>query len=103
MTARVDASFSSTSILLKQSESVTSGWEKASNRGKSSYLEHIKIHLRGKKNSEHASNSSFTPLRQATSTYVGIGLAMADGVARLLPRRIVILTTSASKVLAPAH
>ena len=96
MTARVDASFSSTSILLKQSESVTSGWEKASNRGKSSYLEHIKIHLRGKKNSEHASNSSFTP-------YVGIGLAMADGVARLLPRRIVILTTSASKVLAPAH
>ena len=96
MTTRVHASFSSTSILLKQSESVTRGWEKSCNRGKSSYLEHIKIHLRGKKNSEHASNSSFTP-------YVGIGLAMAAGVARLLPRRIVILTTSASKVLAPAH
>lgn len=103
LTRRVHASVSSTSILLKQSESVTSGWEKASNCGKSSYLEHIKIHLRGKKNSEHASNSSLTPLRQATSSYVGIGLAMADGVARMLPGRIVILTTSASTVLAPAH
>ena len=83
-------------VIHSVTKKVTSGLETASNRGRSSYLEHIKIHLRGKKNSEHASNSAFTP-------YVGIGLAMADGVARMLPGRIVILTTSASKVLAPAH
>ena len=61
------------------------------------------MHLRGKKNSASLLSTVAIPQSQATSTYVGIGLAIADGAARLPPKRVVLLTTSSSKMLLFGH